>query len=66
MSSIMNLAFDNTALVVTASHGGIVISHGYRHDPRISGRILLNLDEADELVRLLNAAIDEMGGRVEG
>ena len=43
-----------------------MISHGYRHDPRISGRILLNLDEADELVKLLNAAIDEMDGRVEG
>ena len=55
-----------TAAELAAEHGEIVIGHGHRLNPRISGSIHLTLDEADELVKLLNAAIDEMGGRVEG
>ena len=60
--TIINLEHDDTAVQVTAEHGEIVIGHG--HNPRISGSIRMTPDEAEELAKAINEAVDALGGRV--
>ena len=54
----------DSCCAVKVEHGRVVVSRGYGHDPAISGSIHLSPDEADELAKAINEAVDELDGRV--
>ena len=59
--TFIRLDHRDTCAEVKTEHGRVVVSHGYNHDPAISGSIYLQPWEAEELVKAINEAVDALG-----